>query len=394
MQYKPDWEQAKTKWERYWKRRNTGRPLMCVIARSPESEQEWQRARQAGVKGCEQFCQGTDYLLPQELMYRDMEDKYRNAERMVARYRHFCRNHVFLAESFPNINIDFGPGSMAGYLGANIVFNDDTVWFEHCVEDWASLPPLKFDARNSWWQKHIRLAEDVRRLAGEDFYIGMPDIMENMDVLASLRGTQDIIYDLIDDPDEIEKRIGQINSIYFEYYDRFYEHVKNASDGGSCYTVFQIWGPGKLAKLQCDFSAMMSPADFRAYIQPSLREQAQKLDTVLYHLDGADSIRHMDALMEIDEIDALQWTSGDYGPDGTLEDWYAIYDKARAAGKSLWVKVYSGGVDEWICNVDKLVKRYGSQALFMHFPEMSMWDAEKLIGYAEKNWSDIEGSFK
>ena len=49
----------------------------------------------------------------------------------------------------------------------------------------------------------------------------------------------------------------------------------------------------------------------------------------------------MDALMEIEGIDALQWTSGDAGPDGTLPDWDVIYDKAIAAGKSIWVKVYS-----------------------------------------------------
>ena len=375
MRYKPDWDRARLKWTKYWKRQNEGRPLMCVIARTPESEAAWQAARLAGKKGCEQFCQGIDFLLPDDLMYQDMTDKYQTADRMVARYRHFCENHLFLAESFPNINIDFGPGSMAGYLGSNIVFNDDTVWFEHFVEDWTAHKPLVFDPANEWWAKHHQLAKDVRKAVGEDFYIGIPDIMENIDVLASLRGTQDTIFDLMDEPDEIKKRIDEVGNIYFEFYDRFYELVKNDADGGSCYTVFQIWGPGKLAKLQCDFSAMLSPTDFRTFIQPSLRQQAQKLDTVLYHLDGTDSIRHMDALMEIEEIDALQWTSGDYGPDGTLEDWYAIYDKARAAGKSLWVKVYSGDVNDWIRNVDKLVKRYGSHSLFLHFPEMSYTEA-------------------
>ena len=45
---------------------------------------------------------------------------------------------------------------------------------------------------------------------------------------------------------------------------------------------------------------MMSPEDFRKYIQPSLREQSEKVDHVLYHLDGPAAIKHMDALMEID----------------------------------------------------------------------------------------------
>ena len=48
---------------------------------------------------------------------------------------------------------------------------------------------------------------------------------------------------------------------------------------------------------------MMSPEDFRKYIQPSLRSQSENVDHVLYHLDGPAAIKHMDALMEIEGIE-------------------------------------------------------------------------------------------
>lgn len=394
MKYKENWEETKKKWENYWKRQNTGRPLMCIIARKSETENAYQEAMAMKKKVNSIMCQGSDYTLPEELMYKDMEDKYQNPERMVARYRHFCETHEFMAESFPNIDVDFGPGSLASYVGSEIKFSDDTVWFEHCVDDWNEFPKITFDPENKWWKKHYQLVKDVRKLAGEDFYIGMPDLMENIDVLSSLRGTQDMIFDMIDEPEEVEERIKQVSDVYFEYYDRFYDLTKIDSDGGSAYTVFQIWGPGRTAKLQCDFATMMSPDNFKDFIVEPLRRQARKLDNVLYHLDGPDCIKHLDAIMQVEEIDALQWTSGDYGPDGTLEDWYVIYDKARRAGKSLWVNVYSGEFEDWIKNVDRIVKRYGSNCLFLMFPEMSMKQAETLIDYAEKNWSDIEGTFK
>jgi 5-methyltetrahydrofolate--homocysteine methyltransferase len=111
-------------------------------------------------------------------------------------------------------------------------------------------------------------------------------------------------------------------------------------------------------------------------------------------LDGPDAIKHTDALMEIEEIDALQWTSGDHGPDGTLEDWDIIYDKVRTAGKSLWIRVYSGDYDDWIRGADRIVKKYGSRGLFLMFPHMSLAQAEGLLEYARRNWSDAEGSFK
>lgn len=366
---KQNWEETKVKFRNYWKRQNTGRPLMCVVARKDDAKP-----------------------IPEELKWKDMEDKYQNAERMIARYRHYCENHEFLAESFPNMSADFGPGSIASYIGSDIVFNEDTVWFDEFVEDWEELPALTYDENNKWFQKHLTLVKRCQELAEDDFYIGIPDLMENIDVLASLRGAQDMIFDMIDEPEEVEKRIGEIGDIYFKYYDQFYEIVKDSEDG-SCYTVFQIWGDGKTAKLQCDFSAMMSPDNFREFIQESLRKQAQQLDNVLYHLDGPDAIKHLDAIMEIEEIDALQWTSGDHGPDGALEDWYVIYDKARAAGKSLWIKIYSGEFEDWIAGVDKLVARYGSHSMFLHFPEMSMEQARILLEHGEKYWSDVMGTF-
>ena len=385
--YKVNMEAAKEKFRNYWAHKNTGRPLMCVIARRPEVEQY---SDGTPVEGgyLDQICQGKYYNMPEELKWKDMEDKYQNPQRIVDRYRYFCQTHAFLGESFPNLNIDFGPGSLASYLGSEIGFKEDTVWFNKCLDGWDGVPKLTFDPENKWFKKHLQLAKDCQALAGDDFYVDMPDLMENIDVLASLRGAQDILFDLLDEPEMIGERIQEVTDIYYEYYDRFYDVIKD-EEGGNAYTVFQIWGPGRTVKLQCDFSAMMSPEDFRKYIQPSLRSQSENVDHVLYHLDGPAAIKHMDALMEIEGIDALQWTSGDAGPDGTLPDWDVIYDKAIAAGKSIWVKVYSGEFEDWIRNVDRIVNKYGSHSLFLLFPEMSMEQAAYLLDYADRNWSEL-----
>lgn len=94
---------------------------MCVIARRPEVEQY---SDGTPVEGgyLDQICQGKYYNMPEELKWKDMEDKYQNPQRIVDRYRYFCETHAFLGESFPNLNIDFGPGSLASYLGSEIGF--------------------------------------------------------------------------------------------------------------------------------------------------------------------------------------------------------------------------------------------------------------------------------
>ena len=391
MEYKSNWEETKEKFKNYWHQKNTGRPLMRVIARKPQIEPLSDgQPHEGGIKDV--FCQGLYYDLPEELKWKDMEDKYMNPERVLARYRDFCEKHLFLAESFPNLETAFGPGSTAAYLGSEIGFKEDTVWFEPCIEDWEDAEPLVYDPENAWLKRHLAFVSRLRELAGDSLVLDMPDLMENIDVLSSLRGAQDLMMDTIEDPEEIEDRVAQVTKAWKEFYDRFYELVKDP-EGGSAWSCFQMWAPGRFAKLQCDASAMISADSFREFVLDSLREQTQHLDYVLYHLDGAGAIKHLDALMELDGINALQWTPGDTGPDGTCPDWDPIYDKVAAAGKSLWIKVYSGSFEDWISNMDRIVQKYGSARLFFFLPEMSYEQAVRLIDYAEKNWKDIPGSF-
>ena len=101
---------------------------------------------------------------------------------------------------------------------------------------------------------------------------------------------------------------------------------------------------------------------------------------------GPDAIKHLDALMEIPELDAVQWTSGAVKPDGGWDGWYPIYDKVRKADKSLWIAIYDGGIEDWTARADRLVARYGADSLYLLFPTMSKREAERLIDHAERDW--------
>jgi hypothetical protein len=106
-----------------------------------------------------------------------------------------------------------------------------------------------------------------------------------------------------------------------------------------CY--FSLWGPGRVSKLQCDVSVMISESDFRRFALPYLREQCRKIDYTLYHLDGVDAVRHLDPVLEIEELNAVQWTPGAGQPQGGDPCWYDLYRRIRSAGKSVmpcWVE--------------------------------------------------------
>jgi hypothetical protein len=328
-------------------------------------------------KPCEELEEVEEPKTPEEL--------YLNVDNNIKTYRNFCKTHKFMAEAFPNFSVDLGPGSLALYLGSEPILKEDTIWFKECIDEIEKGSQIKVDDNNLWWKKHFELIARAKELSKDDFPINIPDLIENIDIMLLMRGTQNVCFDIMDEPKSVSDFISKIDDSYFHYYDRFYNAVKG-KDMSSTYTVFDIWSPGRTAKIQCDFSAMMSPDQYRKFIIPSIIKQAANLDNVLYHLDGPDAIKHLDAVMEIKDIDALQWTCGAGHPDGTCERWFPIYDKVRIAGKSLWIQVYDGDIEDWIKNSEKIIKTFGSDGIYLIFPEMDEDDAEKLLERANGYW--------
>ena len=356
MNNKTDWLQTQANFKTWWKREDMSRPLMSIVARHDDAPGSPEPADAP--------------LTP--------EDMHLNVERKVKNMRHYCRTHTFMAEAFPYLSIDIGPGSLATYLGAEPVFAWDTVWYQECARELDDLGKIVYNPENFWWKKHLALVRKAKDLAQDDFLVAIPDIIENLDIISAMRGPQNLCYDLIDHPDTVKNYVRQVDDVYFNYYNAMYEATRD-QDGSSCYTAFSIWGPDKTAKVQCDFSAMMSPRQFRDFVLPSLERQVSSLDNSIYHLDGKDAIKHLDALMELEKLDGLQWTAGAAQPDGGIEKWYPIYSKVRQAGKALWISIYDGGIDEWIRSARNLVNRYGTSGMFLLFPEMTEQEADRIM---------------
>ena len=364
MRYLANWEETQQRFTAWWRGEPMDRPLLRVVARRQQPLERLEPIKKAQTS----------------------EEFHLDAERLLAEQRNYCRTHTFFAEAFPSVDLNIGPGSLAVYLGAGPIFAWDTVWYKKCVkDDWKTFGSLKYRPDNYYWKKHLEAITDANRIAKGDILINIPDLIENLDTLSAMRGSQNLCFDLIDEPELIKQYIKQVDDLYFCYYDAIYNIVKG-KDGSSSYTAFHIWGPGRTAKIQCDFSALMSPRQFRDFVQDSLRKQCRQLDFSLYHLDGPDAIRHLDALMEIEELNALQWTPGAGEPDCGDEKWYPIYDKVRDSGKSLWIGLYDGTIQDCINKADKLVKRYGSQGMYFIFPEMDEEEAQALLLKAEREW--------
>ncbi len=273
--------------------------------------------------------------IPEPKPYKDLNQRWFDPEWRAEYLDWYVAHSSLMADMLPVANTQLGPGSLAAILGGVFEGGEDTIWIHpdpNYTED------IRFDPSHPNYQLHKDLLKACKHKAQGHYYVGMPDLMEGMDVLAALKGTDKVLLDTVMQPEVLEHQMQQINDIYFQVFDELYDIIREGDEMAFCY--FSSWAPGKMSKLQSDISTMISIDDYRRFVQPFIREQCQKIDYTLYHLDGVGAMHHLDALLEIKELNAIQWTPGVGEPQGGSPKWYDLYKKILAGGKSImacWV---------------------------------------------------------
>ena len=273
--------------------------------------------------------------IPAPKPYRDLNQRWFDPEWRAEYLDWYVAHSSLMADMLPVANTQLGPGSLAAILGGVFEGGEDTIWIH---PDPNYTDDIKFDRNHPNWLLHKNLLKACKQKAQGHYYVGMPDLMEGLDVLAAIKGTDKVLLDTMMQPEVLEHQMQQINDIYFQVFDELYDIIREGDEMAFCY--FSSWAPGKMSKLQCDISTMISVDDYRRFVQPFIREQCQKLDYTLYHLDGVGAMHHLDALLEIKELNAIQWTPGVGEPQGGNAKWYDLYKRILAGGKSIlasWV---------------------------------------------------------
>ena len=330
LAYKPNWDETKEHFRAWWKRDGLVLSGWCGAPSNGELLEH----------------------VPAPPAKHTVEDDLTTPE-LRAHLEHYALvQRTYPADIMPLASSDIGPGSLALYVGGEPGFSNETVWFEPIwknIENPEELPPIKFDPNNKWWKiTEGTLKAHIARGKGK-YLAGCPDLVENIDILSALRDPQTFMMDLILRPDWVKQKVSELNQAFFDAFDHVYEIIRD-EEGGNAFQAFALWGPGKTAKVQCDAAAMISPDMFREFVAPGLKEQCAWLDYSMYHLDGTQAMCHLDALLEIDELDAIEWTPQAGIENGGNPRWYPLYEKILNAGKS--VQAIGVGPDEVIPLLD------------------------------------------
>lgn len=251
------------------------------------------------------------------------------AEEVVARYQAHLEVRRFYGDAWPRWWINFGPGIVAGFLGAKVNSVPETVWFEPAeVVPISEIHP-RYDPDNIWWRRIQDLTRTAVEMWGDQVSVSVTDLGGNLDILASLRTTEGLLTDLYDAPEEVERAVREITQLWLRYYDELYAIIKPAGRGTTCWAP--IWSPGRCYMLQSDFAYMISPRMFERFVLPDLAACCEALDHGFYHLDGKGQIVHLDMLLSLERLRGIQWIPGDGQPPP--ECWLPLLKRIKDGGK-------------------------------------------------------------
>ena len=314
------------KYEAFWNRENTDR---CVLNfRGPKAN-------------------ATPFRRP-----KNLEEKWLDENYVLDNFRHYRENTAFVAEAVPSLFTNLGPGCLSACIGGNYELADGTVWLDRrpVIDDWEHLPKIEFDENSEMWQHLLRLQNKF--MTDPSVLFTITDLGGTLDVLASLRSSENLLYDLYDDPEAVKDLSARINQMWLKAYDQQVETVRKAG------LPFDTWMNIPSAKpwypLQCDFSYMISPEHFEEFVLPDVLEQARHIERPVWHLDGVGELAHLDMILEIPGLVGIQWAPGAGQAPEWDEKWFPVYRKIQDKKKNVILR--RGASEKDPEGVERLIK--------------------------------------
>jgi 5-methyltetrahydrofolate--homocysteine methyltransferase len=304
------WDTVRENYRRWWKN-ELGRPILPMIIRGADPERLKPDAPPPSFLNC------TDLSITPEQIIDSVD------------YQLSCLE--FYGDSYPFMGMaHFGPGIAAAFMGAEIESAQNTVWFHPLKKVPVSELHLTYDPDNFWLSRIKDIYRAGIKRWGGSVCMAMTDIGGVMDVLATFLSTEELLYALVDEPDEVRRLSGEISSLIRQYYDEITDIIKEQqgfTDWASIYSEKPSY------MLQCDFCYMIGKDMFDAFVRDELALTAGRLYNPFYHLDGIGALRHLDSLLSINEIKGIQWVPGEGEP--RTRDWSEVFAKISCAGKKI-----------------------------------------------------------
>lgn len=263
----------------------------------------------------------------------DLRDRWLDQEYWVEAGEARLRRHEYVAETLPVLYPNVGPELCGALFGCELEFSEDSSWSVPFLESLADVFEIAPNWDNVYWQTTMQgLHLSLERGAGK-WLTGIADLHVNADLLCSLRDPENLALDCADDLDLVRRATDHVDAFFPEIYRRLADPILAA--GQPTLTWLPATCRGRMYVPSCDFACLVSGADFDEAFLPAIEREVAFLDRSIFHLDGPGALRHLDSVLAIPGLDALQWVYG--AGSGPASRWLDVYREAQARGKAVMV---------------------------------------------------------
>jgi len=315
----PDWEARIARQDAFWQRQILDRPVVCIAlpktvpVRPQPAPKPWATVRDRWMD--------TDWIVESALAQ--------------------TANTEYLGDALPIAWPNLGPELFSAFFGMEMEYTEDTSWGVPILEDWRDAGQLTFSEDNVYWKKLVEITHALLDAGKGKYYVGLTDFHPGGDALAAFRDPMQLNLDMLDHVDDIIPFLDRINETFFEVFAFFYHRLR---DAGQAITSWPgIVSSRKWYVPSNDFSCMISKEMFDRVFLPGIVNECRQLEASIYHLDGPAALRHLDSLLAIDELNAIQWVYG--AGHGRASDWLGIYRRCQDAGKGIQLFIEPSELD-------------------------------------------------
>lgn len=302
------------------------------------------------------------------------------AEEVAKSYRSTFESEIYLGDAFPHFYMR-STGILGAMLGQTYTIDVErgTIWFEEMKGLELDEIRPNLTKYNKLYQRGLELIKAFQDEYGDDIALGIPNLGGMMDIVESMRGANNSLMDLYDDPDDVKRLNDDIYSAYEFSYKNYIDLIsKSKSLGYSGWTPLLSQKPYFIS--QCDFCCMIGPEQFEEHVAGTLKKEADLIERSFYHLDGPGAVKHLDTIIKCG-FDGIQWINGAGSKPLDDKAWNEIYQKVHDAGLLLQIYCYD---KESLKFIDHLVELLGTTEGLAFICGGNEEDREVYEAYLEK----------
>ena len=285
--FKPDWEETKQRYRAWWGHEYFGRCGLSVIAPKKNPPPTPEAPQAASV----------------QQQWYDLDH--------ISAWQQYSMSRTFYGgEAVPIWNGGYpGHTSIPVFCGCKCELDWNTGWvYPMLTGEGLAYQSLRIHAECREYKFALDLLRrGVQEAAGKSL-VSVGAFGGGGDTLSGLRGTDRLLIDYMDRPEQVKAAEERCMDLFIEYYETIYSITRQANEGSICW--FGTWAPGKQYCAHNDFSYMISPKMFRELFLPAIERQTRYLDYTTYHVDGIAAFAHVDALCELPRLQVIQILPG------------------------------------------------------------------------------------